>query len=557
MTNNAQIAGFDLTLKDTTLNIVRENSIIDLNTTFNSANNLNIANGTVGTLALGNVNLNGVLTMQVDADLANKQMDQLTATSATVGAGGAINVDKINLLSATTDTKTSLLFTDNSNLANAVSYTGESTIAYSPIFQYQTSYSVKDGQGYFNFVLPSGGGDTPAPSDFNPAVVTSGVTAQAGAMSAMSQGMTYAFEHGDSFMNSPSLDRYAKINANSYALSTDYNENREHIDIDHANKGVWVKPYTVFENIGLKNGPRVDAISYGTIIGFDSDIKKLKKGWANTATAYIGYNGSQLKYSGVDTSTNGGMLGLTETFYKGNFWTAVTATGGASVAEANTMYGHENMTTLMAGIANKTGYNFEFNEGKFIIQPRLFLSYSFLNTFDYTNAAGVRINSDPLHTIQINPAVKFIGNIKGWQPYASVGMVWNVMDKTKATANGVKLPEMHIKPYVEYGVGLQRCWNDKFSAYGQAMIRNGGRNGIALTGGFRWALGSEGKPLEKVQGVNTKQAKVPPSTSKKQTDKKILKQIHDNKSVQNNKVDKLSLKEKIDIFFAKMNGEIL
>jgi hypothetical protein len=197
---------------------------------------------------------------------------------------------------------------------------------------------------------------------------------------------------------------------------------------------------------------------------------------------------------------NSGLIGLTETFYKGNFWTALTATAGAGVAEAHTMYGKDDITMLMAGIGSKTGYNLEFKEGKFIIQPRLFMSYSFVNSFDYTNSAGVRIDSDPMHTVQINPSIRFIGNTKGgWQPYASVGMVWNLLNETNATADGVKLPEMHTKPYVEYGVGLQRTWADKFSAYGQAMLRHGGRNGVALTFGFRWAIGKGVNDKQKVQ----------------------------------------------------------
>ena len=132
----------------------------------------------------------------------------------------------------------------------------------------------------------------------------------------------------------------------------------------------------------------------------------------------------------------------------------------------------------------------------------MFMSYTFANTFDYTNAAGVKIKPSPAHSVQLNPSVRFIANTKnGWQPYASVGMVWNVLNENKVTANAVKLPEMGMKPYVEYGVGLQRNWKDRFTAFGQAMIRNGGRNGIALTGGFRWALGKgvNETPKEKVQ----------------------------------------------------------
>lgn len=154
----------------------------------------------------------------------------------------------------------------------------------------------------------------------------------------------------------------------------------------------------------------------------------------------------------------------------------------------------------MAGVGSKTGYNFEFNSGKFIIQPSMLMAYTYVNTFDYTNASGVKISSDPLHSIQIHPTIKFMGNVgKGWQPYASVGMVWNILNDTKVTANDVRLPEMSIKPYVEYGVGLQKSWHENFTGFIQAMLRNGGRNGVALTFGFKWSLGNESKPVEKVQ----------------------------------------------------------
>ena len=154
------------------------------------------------------------------------------------------------------------------------------------------------------------------------------------------------------------------------------------------------------------------------------------------------------------------------------------------------MYGSEDMTMLMAGVASKTGYNWELAKGKFIIQPSYMMSYSFVNTFDYTNAAGVRIKSDPLNAINIAPGLKFIGNLNnGWQPYAGVQMVWNIMDKTHFNANDVALPDMSVKPYVQYGVGVQKRWGDRFTGFFQVMLRNGGRNGVAFSAGFRWVLG--------------------------------------------------------------------
>ena len=176
-------------------------------------------------------------------------------------------------------------------------------------------------------------------------------------------------------------------------------------------------------------------------------------------------------------------------WHKGNFYTGLTANVGSNAGTADTMYGKEDFTTLATGVASKTGYNWELGDGKFIIQPNFLISYYFVNTFDYTNAAGVKISSDPLNSIQLAPGVKFIGNLKnGWQPYLGVQMVWNIMDKTKFHANNVELPNMSIDPYIQYGIGVQKRVGGRFTGFGQAMVRNGGRNGIALQFGFRWSL---------------------------------------------------------------------
>jgi len=54
---------------------------------------------------------------------------------------------------------------------------------------------------------------------------------------------------------------------------------------------------------------------------------------------------------------------------------------------------------------------------------------------------------------------------------------------------------------------LQKYWNDKFSAYGQAMVRNGGRTGVALTAGFRWALGKDETKDENEKNVKLEEKK--------------------------------------------------
>ena len=68
-------------------------------------------------------------------------------------------------------------------------------------------------------------------------------------------------------------------------------------------------------------------------------------------------------------------------------------------------------------------------------------------------------------------------------------MVWNIMDKTHFKAENVDLPEMSVKPYVQYGVGVQKRWGERFTGFFETTVRNAGRNGVAFNAGFRWTLG--------------------------------------------------------------------
>ena len=528
---NNNIENLDISLSGTNLHLGARDNVLDGNNLDLQSGTLSMVNNQVGVASLNNVTLSGNTNFVADVDLANEQMDRITAN--TYGThNGNLNVVGMNLLSDSTKDVTEIYFAQpglKDNVVNGMPANGgynlpssAQTTFYTPIYKYNAIYDNRDDGGYFMFtkgdkiLTANGGGGTTItptgnPSDaFNPSVLAPSVASQAGANATMNQTFNYAFQNSDNFMTIPYLERVAIKTANRYALSptgdaTDVGTFSPLFNAQNETSSAWVKPYASFENIPLKNGPKVSNITYGTLVGFDTPIKSIKHGWDRAWTGYIGYNGASQRFSGVDATQNGGLVGGTLTLYKGNFFNATTVSTGAIVGDNRTMYGTDNYTMLMAGVGNKTGYNFEFKEGKIIIQPSMLLSYTFVNTFDYTNAAGVKIKNDPLHAIQIAPGVKFIANTKnGWQPYIGVNMIWNLLDKSKVSANDVRLPEMSIKPYVQYGIGVQKRFKDRYMAFGQAMIQNGGRNGISLTAGFRWAIGKEGKPLEKVQRVNNK-----------------------------------------------------
>ena len=556
---NNNIENMDISLSGTNLHLGARDNVLDGNNLDLQSGTLSMVNNQVGVASLNNVTLSGNTNFVADVDLANEQMDRISANTYGTHQGN-LNVVGMNLLSDSTKDVTEIYFAQpglKNNVVNGMPANGgynlpssAQTTFYTPIYKYNAIYDNRDDGGYFMFakgdkiLTPNGNGGTTVtpsgnPSDaYNPAVLAPSVASQAGANATMNQTFNYAFQNSDNFMAIPYLERVAIKTANRYALSptgdaTDVGTFSPLFNAQNETSSAWVKPYASFENIPLKNGPKVSNITYGTLVGFDTPIKSIRHGWDRTWTGYVGYNGASQRFSGVDATQNGGLVGGTLTLYKGNLFNATTVSTGAIVGDNRTMYGTDNYTMLMAGVGNKTGYNFEFKEGKIIIQPSMLLSYTFVNTFDYTNAAGVKIKNDPLHAIQIAPGVKFIANTKnGWQPYIGVNMIWNLLDKSKVSANDVRLPEMSIKPYIQYGVGVQKRFKDRYMAFGQAMIQNGGRNGISLTAGFRWAIGKEGKPLEKVQRVNNKVSSVTPRAEVKvannstvQPERKIIKQL--------------------------------
>lgn len=279
-------------------------------------------------------------------------MDTLPDNVA-VSKDAQINVNHLNLISDANKDITNIQFAPDA-YKSQVSYTGSNPVAYSPIWKYDVDYLKETGE----FLFTRGASSTGNPSDnYNPAVLAPSVATQAGAYTTQLQTFNYAFQHSDNFMNIPYLERLSIKNQNKYALSP----TADATDVGtfsplltkHYHNGFWFKPYASFENIPLKNGPKVSNINYGTLVGYDTEMKTLKHGIDRVLTAYIGYNGASQRYSGVDAYQNGGLIGTTATFYKGNFFNATTLSVGASAGSASNMYGSENYTMLMAGIGNK------------------------------------------------------------------------------------------------------------------------------------------------------------------------------------------------------------
>lgn len=462
----------DFNFKEGTVNLLANSSYFNAqNTNFGDNINFNMLNNSIDNVNFGNLTLSGKTNISADVNFNNNTMDRISASS--INGSGSLFVNRLGFEGAPQSDFISIPFAD-SVLKNYVHYT-PSTIK-TPIYNYSSSYDSADG----NFEFIRGGLNS---SVYVPAVATQ----LAGYFNQLD---TYrnVFSNLDMVMiTSPEVKRgYAGRNKIAYG---NRNFTFSPIYMPEQRGGIWFKPYSMFENVPLRNGPRVSNVSYGSLVGGESPLQELKNGWYALYGAYASYNGSHQAFSGNSIYNNGGLIGADAAFYKGKFFSLWTANVGANAAEATTEFGRDEFGMINTGIAQKTGYNFETKERRFIIQPSIMTSYSFVNTFNYTTSANVHMDTAPLHALHIEPQLKFIANFKNyWQPYIAVSFAWNIIDHARFQADDVYLPDLSVKPYVQYGIGVQKRWGERLTCFIESMFRNGGREGVALQLGFRFSL---------------------------------------------------------------------
>lgn len=492
---------FDNTVSQTTVNqtggmlrFLQNGGFSDTVAYAYNGGNVSLQNGSINNANLGNLTLNNDMNLSLDANFQTKQMDTITANSFNSN-GNKINIMDIIVLEPTTDEKFSIspigsaLQDDTKQaLASSIQYTG-GDIVYSPIYKYNAEYDPNEAMLNFK-MISSGGGNNPQYNDLNPGIMAAPVAAQLGGYLTQLNSYDEAFRNMDMYMLMTKSQRQTLKNMNKYADSNNSYLSYSPLNTPYSDKAGWFRPYASYEKVGLKNGPKVSNFAYGTFAGLDSGLHEFQSGWDGMFSVYAGYNGSHQAYQGNSIYQNGGTFGLAGMLYKNNFFTGLTANVGASVANSNTMFGDEDFAMLMTGVAWKTGYNIEMADGKFIIQPSYLMSYSLVDTFNYKNAANVRIKSNNLNAIQMEPGLKFILNLKnGVQPYAGVSVVWNLMDKTEFMANDVSLPNLSIKPFVKYGLGVRKIWGETTTGFAQTYLTGGGRNGVGFQAGCRIRVG--------------------------------------------------------------------
>ena len=253
---------------------------------------------------------------------------------------------------------------------------------------------------------------------------------------------------------------------------------------------LWYKAYGNFERLSMTRGLSVGNNAYGSLIGADFPLIKLKNGWNLVPTAYVGYNGAHQHFRGVSMYQNGAQLGLMGTAYKGNFITSLLAYGGGYANDMSMSgefgSGSDNTGNWFAGVASKTAYNIHL-PADFIFQPTIMAAYNAFGSQNWGSDFGVlSMSSGMLNGINVAPGFNLIWQKKTFNIYATAQMVYNIMGGVDGRAGNIDLGYVRMRhSYFEYGLGVSKTFKDRFNGFLQFTIRNGGRTGIGFSGGLQ------------------------------------------------------------------------
>ena len=429
--------------------------------TVSNSPTINMANNVIAEHNFNNLTVNNRLNLVVDADLANAEMDTISATSFGNNTG-KIKVNGINILSdIDEDEMIEIAFADDILKEKVESVKKAS----SALYNYKVKYD--KNTGYFRFI---NGALTK-----NMGTAATAIAASAGGAATQSLVANQVFAN----MNGKtSNSKKASIDpSNLYVSAGDQVfDNSGKIE-----RGLWLKPFMAQETVKIGDAD-VDNNLYGTLAGIDFPVGQDKQ-----VSFYLGYAGSKQEIEDVKSNQTGYVLGATGMIIKDSWYAGLTANVMFNKATIDTDFGTDDVDMNMFSFAAKAGYNYNITDS-FILEPNLTLVYGAVNSQEYESAEGTQIDSQSVKNISVEPQVKAkfeIGN--GWQPYGLLGYSANLGNKPTVKTEGVELELDSIDGYVEYGAGVNKDFiGTVWSCYAQLTGRSGGRNGFAGNLGVKY-----------------------------------------------------------------------
>ena len=452
---------------------------------------LDLRNGTAKAFNATSLDLSGTsesnpAIMNIDLDLTSVVKDAVTGeVTGTADSfvlpsstgGGYINVDKINFIGSDSTNSEQIFY----NIADGANVSSTQKRAVSSLYDYDILGYNSTGGRQSGLLLKR---NSISPALFGPQIAAN---ARLAGQLALFNDMLH---RTDEIAENRYFHKVSKENL--YAADPDVKDDRR-IDngytpyVNQQDGGnTWMKPSFTLESISPKGHKKYTNRSYNTILGYEMPVATLRSGWDLINTVFAGYQGSYQSWDNAHNYQNGGSAGYMANLYKKNFFAGGVVMLGASAVQTTDKSSFNrdiNFGLFDVGASARVGYNVGMGK-HWLFQPMFTTSYIFISGIDRHNHAGQKIHMKGTNTLQIAPGFKIVGNYNGWQPYLLFDYTWPFIAKTVANVNAVGLPNLKLRSYVEYGVGLRKNIGERFEGYAEALMRNVGRTGVTLQTGL-------------------------------------------------------------------------
>lgn len=430
---------------------------------FNSPT-IDMANNIVAAINFNDLTVNDTLKLVVDADLANGEMDTISAGTFTKSSG-KIKVAGINILSDIEENETVEIPFANDVLKNKVSSVKKAS---SELYTYRVQYDKQTGSFVFT---------NTEDVEINLGTAASAISASVGGYATQSAVVNQVFAGMDGKVSQNNSKSSNIKSSNLYVSAGDqiFEENGK------AERGLWIRPFVAQETVKIGDAD-IDNNLYGTLAGIDFPVGQDKQ-----LSFYLGYAGSKQEIEEIKSNQTGYILGVTGMIIKEKFYAGLTANAMFNKTSVDTDFGTDDIDQNMFSVGAKTGYNFDLSE-KFTLEPNVILMYGMVNTDAYETSQDAQIDSQSINNILVEPQLKAKFNLaNGWQPYGLVGYAANLSPKPTVKVEGEELELDSIDGYVEYGAGVNKDFTGTvWSCYAQITGKNGGRNGFAGNLGIKY-----------------------------------------------------------------------
>ena len=541
-------SGFNggLYVENGTINLLKKASYFGERThNFYKNGTLNLANDYIDdSVVLGDLEISGIMKLNIDVDLAEQAIDDVTFGDVypefqdNQEVDAKISLNKINLLSDANSKYTTYTFGENAEEYIELASSQKEILG--PIFAYKVSYGEEekgssdeggDDEGGDNLPfdpLQPGdeGGDNNLP--FNPLNPAQDPTtgADAGSDEAAKTALLQ-FERlggGDGEVDLTTGEKIegpvnpvllqSKVaiaassisqeevfdtilnNAGNYTYFQKQGSNAGDVE-DRAAPTLWIKAFGSQEDVDMEDYTKVKTTYYGAVVGLDWD-RQYSDNFDATYGIFASYIGGELKdedWSEGDfkVKQNGGYAGLRGNWYIGKLFINGIVDYGMLQNDADNPYKSNDFNSQVIGLAARVGYNFEVARRRFTIQPSVGATGKYIITDDFEtelkNGKDIKEEMDDVTNITVEPGLKLALNLGKCWILSGEGkyVIENFSGDTKVKGEDLDfiLPDTSYKNYTNVGLGIEKIWG-----YTVLHVKGnktfGGRDGYMVNAGIEF-----------------------------------------------------------------------